>query len=604
MQSTNGYRANLGIGSLARGIVSIAATIACMQAGAQSAEPTGAIAGAERFVAGRILVMPRAGLSEAAVERLVKENGGSRSRKISANGLRIMNVPPGLERAALDKLSRISHFKFAELDRFIPGDLAVNDPMAGSQWHLNKIGANVAWDSTEGSGVTVAVLDTGVDTKHPDLLPNLLPGYNFWDNNTNVEDVHSHGTKTSGALAAAINNGLGVASVAGQVRLLPIRVADATMYATWSAVASGITYAADRGARIASISYSGAAGSASVISAADYMRTKGGLVFVSAGNSNINPGYADTGSLIIVAATGSGDVKSSFSNYGPHIDLSAPGESIYTTTWGQGYTTISGTSFSAPIAAGVAALVMAANPALTSKQVESILFTTAKDLGDPGRDIYYGWGRVDAAAAVAKARTTTTTTIAADTQVPTVGFGAPTASSTVSGLAAVNVSASDNVGVSHVELYVNSTLLASDTASPYGFSWDSTKVANGMVTFETRAYDAAGNIGRSSMTVNVANAAPTADTTAPVGRFNSPGNGIKVAIGNVSVDTSSTDNAGIAGLSLSLSINGRTVASSTGTGVLRYTWNTRKLATGNYTLVLSSRDASGNASNTSVTVAR
>ena len=547
--------------------------------------------------------MPRAGLSEAAIERLVKENGGSRSRKISANGLRIMEVPPGLERAALDKLSRIPHFKFAELDRFIAGDLAVNDPMAGSQWHLNTIRANVAWDSTEGSGVTVAVLDTGVDTKHPDLLPNLLPGYNFWDNNTNVEDVHSHGTKTSGALAAAINNSVGVASVAGQVRLLPIRVADATMYATWSAVASGITYAADRGARIASISYSGAAGSASVISAADYMRTKGGLVFVSAGNANTNPGYADTGSLIIVAATGSSDAKSSFSNYGPHIDLSAPGEGIYTTTWGQGYTTISGTSFSAPIAAGVAALTMAANPALTNKQVENILFTTARDLGAVGRDIYFGWGRVDAGAAVAAARSTTTT-IAADTQAPTVGIGAPSASSTVSGLAAVNVSASDNVGVSRVELFVNNTLLATDTAAPYGFSWDTTKATNGMVTLEARAYDAAGNVGRTSMTVNVANAAPTADTTAPVGRFNSPGNGVKVATGNVAVDTSATDNAGVAGLALSLSINGRAVAASSGTGVLRYSWNTRKIAAGTYTLLLSSRDASGNASSTSVTVTR
>ena len=604
MQRTMSYRANLGIGSLARGIVSIAATIACMQAGAQSAEPTGAIAGAERFVAGRILVMPRAGLSEAAVERLVKENGGSRSRKISANGLRIMNVPPGLERTALDKLSRIPHFKFAELDRFIPGDLAVNDPMAGSQWHLNAIGANLAWDSTEGSGVTVAVLDTGVDTKHPDLLPNLLPGYNFWDNNTNVEDVHSHGTKTSGAVAAAINNGVGVASVAGQVRLLPIRVADATMYATWSAVASGITYAADRGARIASISYSGAAGSASVISAADYMRSKGGLVFVSAGNANTNPGYADTASLIIVAATGSGDAKSSFSNFGPHIDLSAPGEGIYTTTWGQGYTTISGTSFSAPIAAGVAALVMAANPALTNKQVETILFTTSRDLGTVGRDSYFGWGRVNAAAAVAAARSTTTTTIATDLQVPTVGFGTPSASSTVFGLTAVNVNASDNVGVSRVELYVNNTLLATDAAAPYGFSWDSTKVANGMATLESRAYDAAGNIGRSSVTVNVANAAPVADTTPPVGRFNSPGNGVTVAAGNVTLDTSATDNAGIAGLTLSLSINGFSVASSTGTGVLRYTWNTRKIARGTYSLQLNSRDVRGNLNSTSVTVTR
>lgn len=553
---------------------------------------------------GRILVTPRAGVPEAWLNKLLGESGSGRAWRIGKSALRVVEVPVGSEKAMVARLSRNPHMKFVELDRAVSGNAQPNDPMAGSQWHLPKIGANTAWDSSQGSGVTIAILDSGIDTRHPDLIDHIVAGYNFVDGNTNVEDVHSHGTKTAGAAAASLNNGIGVASVAGQVKIMPIRVANSSLYATWSAIASGITYAADRGVRVASVSFNGAAGSASVLSAADYMRSKGGLVFISAGNSNVDPGYANTSSAVIVAATTSSDTKASFSNFGDHIHLSAPGEGIYTTTWGQSYTSISGTSFSAPIAAGVAALVMSANPALTATQVENILFSTAVDLGTTGRDIYFGHGRVDAAAAVAAAKSAGGTTTSTDSQSPTASITAPLGAATVSGLTPVNVSVSDNVGVTKAELLVNGAVVASDTSSPFGFSWDSTKVANGMASLNVRAYDAAGNIGQSAtVSVNVANTVASADTVAPIATFTNPANGSKVS-GNVSVTVSGSDNSGVSGLKMALFINGAHVASSSGSSQLKYGWNTRRIVAGTYTLRVDATDAAGNKSSTSVSVTR
>jgi hypothetical protein len=370
-------------------------------------------------------------------------------------------------------------------------------------------------------------------------------------------------------------------------------------------MAQGLTFAANNGAKVANMSFNGVAGSSSVLSAAKYMKDKGGLSFVSAGNDNVDPGYATTDLMIIVASTTSSDAKSSFSNFGDHVHLSAPGSSIYSTTMGGGYASVSGTSFSAPITAGVAALVMAANPALSNSQVEKILFASATDLGAAGRDNYFGYGRVDAAAAVKMALATTGT--ATDTQPPTASITSPGASSTVSGVTAVNVTVGDNVGVTKAELLVNGAVRATDTTAPFAFSWDTKTAANGMSSLNVRAYDAAGNIGQSAtVSVNVANTTTvtaSADTTAPTAKISNPVNGAKVS-GGVSVTASGSDNAGVSGLKMSLFINGVQVASSSGTSTLKYGWNTRKIASGSYTLRVDASDAAGNKSSSSVSVTR
>jgi subtilisin family serine protease len=224
--------------------------------------------------------MPRAGLPAHEFAKALGEHGG-KARKIGQSHLYIVDLPGNAsEKAVAARLARHPHFKFAEIDRMVPPDFIPNDPYYGSAWHLPKIGASTAWDSSQGSGVTVAILDTGVDSTHPDLAARMVPGWNFYDNNSNTSDVYGHGTKVAGTAAAASNNNAGVASVAGQSMIMPVRVSDATGYAYFSTIANGLTYAADNGARVANISFSGVSGSPSIQNAAQYMKNKGGLVVV------------------------------------------------------------------------------------------------------------------------------------------------------------------------------------------------------------------------------------------------------------------------------------------------------------------------------------
>lgn len=553
------------------------------------------------FAPSRILVEPRAGLSSAAFAKILQPHGG-KARKIGQSNLYIVDLPANASaQAVVAKLASDPHLKFAELDHRRKATFVPNDPYYGSQWHLAKVGADAAWNSTQGAGVTIAILDSGVDPTHPDLSPSLVPGYNFSDNNTNTADVCGHGTAVAGTAAAISNNGVGVAGVAGQAKIMPVRIAfnDPTYgcSAYDSAIANGLTYAADHGARIANISYGGVAGSSTILSASQYMKSKGGLVFVSAGNSGINENITPTTYMIPVSATDSNDVVTSWSSYGSFVALAAPGAGIWTTANGGAYQAISGTSFSSPLAAGVGALMMAANPGLDNLTVEKLMYSTAVDLGTAGRDIYYGYGRVNASGGVAAAVSATSTI---DATPPTASILAPLAGATVSGLVAVNVTASDNVGVAHVDLQVNGSTVATDTASPFSFSWDSTGVANGMANLVAIAYDAAGNhAGSTTVSVNVANvtAPVVADTTPPTVVIVNPVAG-KVS-GTVSVSVNASDNNGAAGITQSLYIDGVLKAKGTG-GTLGYSWNTRKVAAGTHTLQAIATDAAGNKSSASV----
>lgn len=313
---------------------------------------------------------------------------------------------------------------FAEPDHLIAPALTPNDPDFPNAWHLAKINAPAAWDVTTGNpSVLMAVLDTGVDTTHPDLLPNLqLPGFNSvagTSDTTDVSDINGHGTSTAGILAAVGNNGIGVVGDNWQTKLLPIRITnDPTGWSYFSDMARGINYAADSGAKVVSLSFMCGYDSG-IDTAAQYVRSKGGLMFVAAGNDGKDtsqpytvydskgnpytiPAFPDYPSFELIGATDHNDNRESWSNYGPAIDLMAPGDSIWTTSNGQNYTGgFGGTSAATPIAAGVAGLLFSLNPNFTPDQVENFLFSSAKGLGTtPGDDYVYGHGRVDAGAAV------------------------------------------------------------------------------------------------------------------------------------------------------------------------------------------------------------
>jgi len=552
------------------------------------------------FASGRILVMPHAGLPDQALARIVKDSGGTGSRRIGQSPLRIVELPRGREMQAVATLKRNPHIEFAELDRRVAPAAAPNDPYFGSSWHLAKINASTAWDSSTGSGVTVAILDTGVDAAHPDLSSRIVPGWNFHDNNSNTSDVHGHGSAVAGAAAATMNNAIGVAAIAGQARIMPIRIADANAYAYWSTVAQGLTWAADNGARVANISYVGVAGSSAVQSAAQYMKNKGGLVVVCAGNNNRDEGIAPTTTMIPVSATDENDLKTSFSSWGGFVAMSAPGINVWTTQRGGTYGQWWGTSIASPVTAGVVALMMARKPTLSAAQVESLLYASAVDLGASGRDPVFGHGRVDAAAALRAVDGATASTT--DTQAPTVSLASPSGGSTVGGLVSVGVNASDDTGVSRVDLLVNGAVVASDTAAPFAFSWDSNQVSNGSTTLSLRASDAAGNTATSAGVVVMVSNVALADTSAPVLRIGNPVDG-SVVSGNVGIRVEASDDSGAAAISQTLLINGTRVASATG-GSLSFNWNTRKLKPGSYVIQAVAVDAAGNRSTQSVTVTR
>ena len=551
---------------------------------------------AATWVKGHILVQPRAGLSPADFDNALATQGGKAVGRLGNLDIYVVSLPPAAsEQAAANALSHHPNVKFAEVDRLVAPAFIPNDADFASEWHLQTINAPIAWNSSVGAGVTVAILDSGIDPTHPDLVGQLVPGWNFYDNNSNTADVYGHGTLVAGVVAALGNNGIGVAGVAWGAKLMPVRVTDTSGIGTLSAFANGLTYAADHGARIANLSFP-VQSSSSTQAAAQYFVNKGGVVFNSAGNYGALDSTPASNSLVSVSATANTDVLASWSSYGPYVDLSAPGVGIWTTSLGGGYSAVSGTSFSSPLSAGVAALMMSANPSLPPSQIVSLLESTAVDLGTPGYDYDYGYGRVNAAAAVTAAAQAT----AVDVQPPSVAITSPTGG-TVSGIVPINVTASDNVGVTRVDLLVSGTLLASDISAPYAFSWDSTALAGSSASLVARAYDAAGNATSSTpvvLTVAGTVAPPPPDTTAPTVTITSPGNGSTVS-GVVSISAKAGDNVGVA--SLSLYVDGAMVSTGNSASV-SYKWNTRKAASGTHTISATAKDAAGNQTSTAIQV--
>ncbi len=546
------------------------------------------------WVKGRILVQPRAGLDAAEFDKVLKPHGGHALKKIKGVNVQIVELPGNAsEKAVLNSLRKHKDIKFAELDYILHADKTSNDYYAPNEWHLSKMQVSSAWDISLGNGITVAILDTGVDATHPDLAGQLVPGWNMFDNNADTSDVYGHGTMVAGVVGAASDNTIGVSSLAWQAKIMPVRISGTDGMASISTIADGLVWAADHGARVANISYA-VSGYATVQNAAQYMKNKGGVTVVSAGNSGALDSSPADDTMISVSATDSNDVKTSWSTYGPFVDVSAPGAGIWTTTRGGGYSAVSGTSFSSPATAGTVTLMFAANPQLNPADVENLLKTTAVDLGTAGWDQNYGFGRVNTFAAVQAAAQS----VSRDLSAPVVSIGSPGNNSTVSGWVSVDASASDNVGVTHVDLLVNGVLVATDNASPYAFSWDSTKVADGAAQLVAYAYDAAGNYSASPVVMlNVKNAV---DTTPPTVTITSPINGSKVST-KVLIIAEAKDNIAVA--NTSLYIDGMLATTVTG-GSLSYNWNMRRVSAGTHTISVKAVDTSGNAATSSIQVVK
>jgi hypothetical protein len=543
-------------------------------------------------VPGQILLKLRPEVPEGVGQALMRSVEARQVDEIAALGVRILKVPEERQMTLLAALARNPHVQFVESDMEVAPDALPNDPNYSKQWHLPKIHGPAAWDHTVGDpGVVIAILDTGVDPSHSDLAGLLVPGWNVYDNNSDTRDVYGHGTSVAGSASALGNNGLGIASVTWASRIMPIRISSTTGGATFSAMAKGLTYAADNGARVANISYNSAARSATVQSAAKYLHDRGGVVTISSGNDSQYIDAADNDYVLAVGATTSSDGLASFSNRGPFVDLVAPGSSIYTTANGGGYRSVSGTSFSAPITAGVAALVLSVNPALSGGQVQDLLKQTADDLGAAGYDTSYGHGRVNAYRAVLAA-IHAVVPVDPDTTAPAVQFASPGSGSLLQGVHPVRVEATDGTGVDSIALYVGNDLVAVGEGGMLEVAWDTTTHADGSVILTALAWDLTGNEGVAQVTVSVAN---LPDQTSPTVRITSPGNGAKLNKSQ-KIAVSATDDTAVT--RVELYANGARIGSTAGTisSTYSFTWNTTKVARGTYLLEAVAYDAAGNTS--------
>jgi subtilisin family serine protease len=294
--------------------------------------------------------------------------------------------------------------------------------------------------NTTGAGILVAIVDTGIDLDHPEFAGRIASGGTCFGGSSACpglaaqgDDNQGHGTHVAGIVASAAN-GVGNTGVAPGALLLPVKVLDASGSGSYSAVASGISYAASKGARVINMSLGGSSPSTTLLAPLQQAAPTA-VIVAAAGNSGnaFAPGYPAAyatqagvvGSMIIVGSVGANNVISSFSQTPgsggcvasggkttcfKDVFLVAPGQAIYSTYMGGGYATMSGTSMATPYVSGVAARVLGAAPDLTSKQVVSILFESATDLGAPGTDAIYGRGLVNLTKALQPLGTTSVAT--------------------------------------------------------------------------------------------------------------------------------------------------------------------------------------------------
>jgi subtilisin family serine protease len=550
-------------------------------------------------VLGRLVVQHRAGANPNSVNQTVRANGALVVNQIPQLHLMVLQVPEAAADKVAAALDRSGQFTFIEKDFVAQSAMNTpNDPYFGSQWHLATIQAANAWSITTGMSTSViAVIDSGADTTHSDLAPKLVGGWNFLAGNSTIVDNTGHGTATAGTIAADTNNSQGVAGVAWGNPVMPLVVVDSTGYASYSNIANAITYAADHGARIMNISIAGSSASSTLQSAVNYAWNKGAVVFASAGNYSTSAPYypAACDNVVAVSATDSTDLLASYSNFGTWVDLAAPGSGILTTSAGGYYGSWSGTSFSAPVAAGVAALVLSERPSLSAAGLVSLLEQNSDDLGTPGFDTSFGYGRVNAYRAVLAAQGLP----ASDTTPPSVTLTNPTAGAVLSSTIQVQGTASDNMGVTGITFLVDGQLVSSTSGSPFTFTLNTSSFTNGSHTLTVTASDAAGNAGSASVAVSINNPI-VADTTPPVVAITSPANGSRVS-GNVSIAVKATDNVGVT--QVSIYIDGVLKTNDT-SSPYTYGWNTRKAATGTHTITAKAWDAAGNVTSTSITVSR
>ena len=234
-----------------------------------------------------------------------------------------------------------------------------NDPLYEQQWALPVIGAPEAWENfpADAPKVIVAVIDSGICVDHPDLAGRILDGWDYVENDAVPQDDFGHGCAVSGVIAANPNNGIGIVGVAPNAQIMPLRVLNAQGVGSYSDVATAIVFATDNGAQIINLSLGGSSPSNTLENAVNYADLHGMIVVAAAGNTGGSVLYPAAYEPVIAVGSVDPDLqRSTFSSYGPEIDLFAPGRDILTTKSDSSYWLVSGTSFAAPHVSGIAAV--------------------------------------------------------------------------------------------------------------------------------------------------------------------------------------------------------------------------------------------------------
>ena len=331
-------------------------------------------------------------LGKSDRESLIEEHGGKVSHAYGLINAAAARIPP----KAMVKLKKNPNVKYVEYDYI------ANATVQTLPWGVDRIGAPVVHEYNKGSGVKVAIIDTGIDYDHPDLHDNYIGGIDYVNDDDDPMDDHGHGTHCAGIVAASDNN-MGVIGVAPGAWICGVKVMSSTGSGSYSDIIAGIEWSVNNSVQIISMSLGGNYPSQALQDACDTAQANGVLLVAAAGNDGW---WADSvdyparyASVIAVAATDSNDNRPYWSSQGHAVELAAPGVGIYSTYWDNTYTTKQGTSMACPHVAGTAALVLAYDPTLSNIAVRARLQTTADDLGAPGRDTLYGFGLVNAAEA-------------------------------------------------------------------------------------------------------------------------------------------------------------------------------------------------------------
>ncbi len=380
-------------------------------------EPVSRLQGKPRLVPDEIIVKFDQSVTDAKKNQ-IKGKYGLSGEKYSYKKGEFVVYKHQDPATVLSQLKNEPAVVYAEQNAYTYACMFPNDPLYIYQWNMNRINVLAAWDLSTGSGAVVAVLDTGVKQSLEDLAwTNFMPGWDFVNNDDDPTDDNGHGSHLCGTVAQSTNNSIGVVGIAFNCTVMPVKVLDQYGSGTYADVADGIYYAVANGAHVINLSLGGYSSSTALEDAVNDAWNNGVLLICSAGGgSSSTPMYpaAYTNSMA-VSATNYLDQLAGYSNYGSWIDISAPGgdaidyngdgfpEAILQNTLGpsgEGNYYYSGTSMATAHVSGTAALVKACKPFFKSDVIRHILEGTAFDLGEPGWDPYFGYGRVDAENAV------------------------------------------------------------------------------------------------------------------------------------------------------------------------------------------------------------